>query len=122
MVEPAGRVFRLYWPVFWRATPQAERAPVQLFSVVGLAFWVRGSGWAVEMIQSALPAVSPLLLSNRTRWGSAEVAAAAGAGAVSASGPVASRADAASASVLRRSIMCRPSGGGWGAGRPSIRA
>lgn len=77
-----GRVFRLYRPVFWRATPQAEIAPVQDVSVVGLAFWVSGSGWPVEMIQSALPAVSPLLLSKSTRFGATAAVVAAVVAAV----------------------------------------
>src|SRR6478672_12936528 len=44
-------------------------APVQLVSPEGLAFWPSGSGWLVEMIQSALPAVSAEVLSKSTRYG-----------------------------------------------------
>ncbi len=77
---PEGSVFRLYAPVFCRATPQAESAPVQLFSVVGFAFWTSGSGMAVLMIQSALPAVSALLLSKSTRCWAAATAATGAAG------------------------------------------
>ena len=60
----------------WSATPQAEIAPVQLASPVGLAFWPSGSGWLVEMIQSAFPAVSAEVLSKSTLYGG--VAAVAG--------------------------------------------
>ena len=67
-----------YRPVRCSATPQAEIAPVQEVSEVGLAFCASGSGWAVEMIQSALPAVSPWLASKSTLYGVA--AATAGAG------------------------------------------
>ncbi len=122
MVEPEGRVLRLYWPVFCRATPQAESAPVQLFSVVGLGFWASGSGWLVLMIQSALPAVSALLLSNSTRCGVALTActAVADAGAVGAAvaagarvvRPAASSAAPERAATVRmRIVMCRSSVG-----------
>src|SRR5690348_9854496 len=92
MVEPGGRVLRLYWPVRWRATPQADRAPVQERSVVGLAFWASGSGMLVLMIQSAFPAVSALLSSNSTRctaaaragWGTARPTRVAAAASVAA--------------------------------------
>src|SRR5581483_7075229 len=50
-------------------------APVQEVSLVGFGFCTVGSGCAVLTIQSALPAVSALLLSKRTRW---RVAACAG--------------------------------------------
>src|SRR5262245_45733959 len=127
MVDPAGRVFRLYWPVFCRATPQAERAPVQLFSVAGFAFWASGSGWLVEVLQSALPAVSALLLSNRTRCGAAAAAAgrvvvaedvvAEEAGAARPVRVAASRAEAARADLprmFRIAVICRSSVGCWG--------
>src|SRR4051794_16325637 len=76
-MAPADCVFRLYWPVFWSATPQAEMAPVQDVSVVGFAFWARGSGMLVLTIQSALPAVSARVSSKSTRWTVAAVAGGA---------------------------------------------
>src|SRR5690349_1299116 len=75
MVPPGARVLRLYWPVRCSATPQAEIAPVHEVSVVGFGFCASGSGMLVLMIQSALPAVSASVSSNRTRW----VVVAAGA-------------------------------------------
>ena len=65
---PGDNVLRLYCPVLCSATPQADSAPVQDCSVVGLAFCANGSGMLVLMIQSALPAVSALVSSNSTRW------------------------------------------------------
>ncbi len=67
----------LYPPAFCSATPQAESAPVQSVSAEGAESWSSGSGWLVEMIQSALPAVSACALSNRIRWPVASAAAAA---------------------------------------------
>src|ERR1700712_3181586 len=64
MVLPAGSVLRLYDPVRCSATPQDDNAPVHEVSPVGFEFWLSGSGCDVEMIQSALPAVSALVLSN----------------------------------------------------------
>jgi hypothetical protein len=61
-----GNVLRLYRPVRCNATPHAEIAPVQLVSVLGAGFCASGSGIAVEMIQSALPAVSADVSSNST--------------------------------------------------------
>src|SRR3977135_1719057 len=80
MVLPAGSVFKLYCPVRCRATPQADSAPVQDVSLVGLAFCASGSGMLVLMIQSALPAVSALLLSKST-WCGVAAATAEWAGA-----------------------------------------
>src|SRR5438477_10951453 len=77
MVLPAGSVLRLYWPERCSATPHDEMAPVQDVSLVGLPFWASGSGCAVLMIQSALPAVSALELSNSTRCAAAALAAPA---------------------------------------------
>src|SRR6185437_15490939 len=68
MALPAGRVFNEYRPVFCNATPQAEIAPVQDVSEVGLAFWASGSGCEVEITQSAFPAVSALVLSKSTLY------------------------------------------------------
>src|SRR5438874_12696182 len=67
MLLPGGNVLRLYCPVRCNRTPHAEMPPVHEDSVVGLGFCAVGSGCAVLTIQSALPAVSALLLSNRTR-------------------------------------------------------
>src|SRR5882724_6882192 len=117
MVLPVGSVLRLYEPVFCRATPHEESAPVQEVSEVGLAFWASGSGCDVLMIQSALPAVSALLLSNSTRW-----TTAADAGGVETTvtrmAPAATVAAASSARVrtstmhlrvgYRRKSMSRP--------------
>ena len=50
------------------ATPHDESAPVQSVSAVGDGSWAVGSGIDVEMIQSALPAVSALVSSNSTEW------------------------------------------------------
>src|SRR4051812_20084499 len=77
MVLPDGRVFSEYRPVRCSPTPQAEMAPVQDVSAVGLAFCASGSGCEVEMIQSALPAVSASVLSNNTLYGVAACAAGA---------------------------------------------
>src|SRR5258708_35471322 len=71
MAFPAGRVLRLYCPVRCSATPHADSAPVHEVSLVGLVFCPSGSGWDVPMIQSALPAVSALELSNRARCAAA---------------------------------------------------
>ena len=68
IVLPDGSVSRLYWPVFCSATPHEDSAPVQSVSYCGAGFCCSGSGWLVLMIQSALPAVSALVLSNSTRW------------------------------------------------------
>src|SRR5690242_16086519 len=77
MVLPGGSVRMLYWPVRCSATPQAEMAPVHDDSLVGLAFCAVGSGIEVLTIQSALPAVSAKVSSNRIRC---RVAACAGRG------------------------------------------
>src|SRR5689334_6935184 len=84
MVLPAGRVFKLYCPERCNATPQADMAPVQEASDEGLGFCAVGSGWAVLMIQSALPAVSALVLSNRTRLTVAASARTGSTGTVAA--------------------------------------
>src|SRR5256886_8365346 len=78
-------------------------APVHELSLVGLGFCAVGSGWAVLTIQSALPAVSALLLSNRTRCGVA--ACAGGATAVSAAATVmADRATSVRARAMHASL------------------
>src|SRR5205814_9403811 len=75
MVFPGGRVLRLYCPVRCSAMPHAEMAPVHEDSLVGLGFCAVGSGCAVLTIQSALPAVSALVLPKSARR---RVAACAG--------------------------------------------
>src|SRR3569833_4324622 len=102
-MDPELRVLRLYCPVRCNATPHDERAPVQDVSEVGLPFWPSGSGCDVLMIQSALPAVSALVLSNRTRL---TVAADAGCVVTTATRVApAARVAAASSARVRTSTM-----------------
>src|ERR1700759_2053860 len=108
MVLPAGSVSSLELPVFLGGQPPADRAPVQSVSLVGEGFCAVGSGWLVEMIQSAFPAVSALVLSNSTRW---VVAAAADSGAACtcAAAPAASATAIATPPMRPRAYLFFPS-------------
>ncbi len=86
------------------ATPQDDSAPVQSVSLVGDGSWAVGSGIDVEMIQSALPAVSSDVSSNRT-WN--EATACAACGAVTAAEVQATSRNAVNSANPRNPDMCR---------------
>ncbi len=76
-----------------------------------MASWFSGFGWLVLMIQSALPAVSALVLSNNTRWvvAAAGVAEAVGAACICAAAPAVTAVTTATPPIRPRRCLYDPS-------------